>query len=310
MTDSAQTLPVPGAVGKLYDQLTLNAMKDGTFNTNVHIGYWDSPDSDATIEEAMDRLTDVFIEHLKVDGTSHVLDLGCGVGGPGLRVVDRTGARVTGISISEEQIKTANRLAAEAGVADRAVFQHGDAMRLPFPDRSFDAVMALESLCHMPDRQRVLTEIGRVLVPGGRARPDRCVRPRPARTGAAPGRREVLPRPHGDHGGPGRLHRAAAPVRPASARRPRRHGADHPAHRPRTGEDGASRRASRGHGREQLRLLRGRVPPRRPGRCRHLRLPAGQRGTALIRGVGWPTPGHPTRPPHRERTHARKAGRT
>jgi ubiquinone/menaquinone biosynthesis C-methylase UbiE len=168
MTDSAQTLPVPGAVGKLYDQLTLNAMKDGTFNTNVHIGYWDSPDSDATIEEAMDRLTDVFIEHLDVDGTSHVLDLGCGVGGPGLRVVDRTGARVTGISISEEQIKTANRLAAEAGVADRAAFRHGDAMRLPFPDRSFDAVMALESLCHMPDRQRVLTEVGRVLVPGGR----------------------------------------------------------------------------------------------------------------------------------------------
>ncbi|MFD7661819.1 SAM-dependent methyltransferase [Streptomyces sp. NPDC059788] len=168
MTDSAQTVPVPGAVGELYDRLTLNAMHDGTFNTNVHIGYWDTPDSEATIEEAMDRLTDVFIEHIRVDASSHVLDLGCGVGGPGLRVVARTGARVTGISISEEQIKTANRLAAEAGVADRAVFQHGDAMKLPFADASFDAVMALESLCHMPDRQQVLTEIARVLVPGGR----------------------------------------------------------------------------------------------------------------------------------------------
>ncbi|KOV67638.1 SAM-dependent methyltransferase [Streptomyces sp. MMG1121] len=168
MTDTAQTPPVPGAVGKLYDQLTLNAMKEGTFNTNVHIGYWDTPDSEASIEEAMDRLTDVFIEHMKVDQASHVLDLGCGVGGPGLRVVAHTGARVTGISISEEQIKTANRLAAEAGMADRAVFQHGDAMKLPFPDRSFDAVMALESLCHMPDRQQALGEISRVLVPGGR----------------------------------------------------------------------------------------------------------------------------------------------
>ncbi|MFI2200286.1 SAM-dependent methyltransferase [Streptomyces sp. NPDC020192] len=168
MTDSAQTLPVPGAVGKLYDELTLNAMKDGTFNTNVHIGYWDSPDSDASIEEAMDRLTDVFIEHMQVDKGSHVLDLGCGVGGPGLRVVERTGARVTGISISEEQIRTANRLAAAAGVAGRAVFRHGDAMELPFPDASFDAVMALESFCHMPDRQQVLQEVSRVLVPGGR----------------------------------------------------------------------------------------------------------------------------------------------
>ncbi|MEV7425271.1 methyltransferase domain-containing protein [Streptomyces sp. NPDC091212] len=168
MTESTRTLPVPGAVGELYDRLTLSAMHDGSFNPNVHIGYWDTPDSRATIEEAMDRLTDVFTDWLKVDGSSHVLDLGCGVGGPGLRVVAHTGARVTGISISEEQIKTANRLAAEAGLADRAVFQHGDAMKLPFAEGSFDAVMALESLCHMPDRQQVLTDVARVLVPGGR----------------------------------------------------------------------------------------------------------------------------------------------
>ncbi|WP_374984049.1 SAM-dependent methyltransferase [Streptomyces fradiae] len=163
-----QTQPVPGAVGELYDRLTLSAMNDGTFNPNVHIGYWDTPDSEATIEEAMDRLTDVFIDWLKADGSSHVLDLGCGVGGPGLRVVRQTGARVTGISISEEQIKTANRLAAEAGLADRAVFRHGDAMELPFADGSFDAVMALESICHMPDREHVLTDVARVLAPGGR----------------------------------------------------------------------------------------------------------------------------------------------
>lgn len=168
MTDPVQTLPEPEAVGKLYDRLTLSAMNDGTFNPNVHIGYWDTPDSEATIEEAMDRLTDVFIERMRVDDSSHVLDLGCGVGGPGLRVVKHTGARVTGISISEEQIKTAGRLAAEAGLADRAVFQHGDAMQLPFADASFDAVMALESVCHMPDRQQVFTEVCRVLRPGGR----------------------------------------------------------------------------------------------------------------------------------------------
>ncbi len=62
----------------------------------------------------MDRLTDVLIERLLVDETDHVLDVGCGVGGPGLRVVESTGARLTGISISEEQVKTANRLAEEA----------------------------------------------------------------------------------------------------------------------------------------------------------------------------------------------------
>ncbi|WP_279389255.1 methyltransferase domain-containing protein [Streptomyces sp. BK205] len=103
-----------------------------------------------------------------VGETDHVLDLGCGVGGPGLRVVERTGARLTGISISEEQVKTANRLAEEAGRADRAVFRRADAMELPFEDGSFDAVMALESIIHMPDREQVLTEVARVLRPGGR----------------------------------------------------------------------------------------------------------------------------------------------
>ncbi|MFD7814714.1 SAM-dependent methyltransferase [Streptomyces sp. NPDC059785] len=168
MTDSTQALPEPEAVGKLYDRLTLTALGDGTFNPNIHIGFWDTPDSTATLEEAVDRLTDVLIERLLVDDSAHVLDLGCGVGGPGLRVARETGARVTGVSISQEQVKTANRLAEEAGLADRAVFRHADAMKLPFEDASFDAVMALESIIHMPDRQQVLTEAARVLQPGGR----------------------------------------------------------------------------------------------------------------------------------------------
>ena len=163
-----QTLPQPHEVGALYDKLTLSAMRDGDFNTNVHIGYWDSPESTATIEEAMDRLTDVFVERLQVDPSSHVLDLGCGVGGPGLRLAVRTGARVTGISVSAEQIRTANGLAAETGLAARVAFEHADAMDLPFQDQAFDAVMALESICHVPDRDRVFREISRVLRPGGR----------------------------------------------------------------------------------------------------------------------------------------------
>lgn len=168
MTDSAQTQPVPEAVGELYDRLTLSAMNDGTFNPHVHIGFWDTPESVIPLEEAVVRLTDVVIDRLAVDESAHILDLGCGVGGPGLQIVARTGARVTGVTISREQVKTANRLAAEAGVADRAVFRHADAMKLPFKGESFDAVMALESIGHLPDRQQALTEVCRVLRPGGR----------------------------------------------------------------------------------------------------------------------------------------------
>ncbi|MBO3676495.1 methyltransferase domain-containing protein [Streptomyces sp. NEAU-YJ-81] len=168
MPESTLPVPVPEAVGKLYDEILHEELSYGFVNRQLHIGFWDDPESDTPYEEAAVRFTDVVIERLKVDANAHVLDLGCGVGGPGLQIVERTGARVTGISISEEQIKAANKNAADAGFADRAVFRHANAMRLPFEDETFDAVMALESMVHMPDREQVLSEVYRVLRPGGR----------------------------------------------------------------------------------------------------------------------------------------------
>jgi cyclopropane fatty-acyl-phospholipid synthase-like methyltransferase len=69
--------------------------------------------------EAADRLIDVMTENLKIGVRSHVLDVGCGIGGPGVRIARLTGARVTGISVSQEQIRLANSLAESAGVTER-----------------------------------------------------------------------------------------------------------------------------------------------------------------------------------------------
>lgn len=135
---------------------------------NLHVGYWDDPGSEVPLGEAADRLTDVMTEKLKIGTGSHVLDIGCGIGGPGVRIARRTGARVTGISISQEQIRLANSLAESAGVTERVVFQRADAMELPFPAQSFDAAIALESFFHMPDRGQVLAQICQSLRPGGR----------------------------------------------------------------------------------------------------------------------------------------------
>jgi len=162
-------MSTPDKVGRLYDGFAARcAASIFGDSMSLHVGYWDNPDSEAPFSEAADRLTDLMSEKLQIGPGSHVLDVGCGVGGPGVRIARLTGARVTGISISQEQIAVANSLAESAGLAERVVFQQANAMEMPFPAESFDAAIALESIPHMPDRGQVLTQICQSLRPGGR----------------------------------------------------------------------------------------------------------------------------------------------
>jgi ubiquinone/menaquinone biosynthesis C-methylase UbiE len=74
--------------------------------------------------------------------------------------------RLTGIEWSPAMLEQARRRADELG---RAVdLREGDAQALPFPDACFDTVVCTLSLCAIPDDQRAVAEMIRVLRPGGR----------------------------------------------------------------------------------------------------------------------------------------------
>jgi SAM-dependent methyltransferase len=72
---------------------------------------------------------------------------------------------VIGVDISDIQLDTARRLAAECGVAN-VRFERGDIYALPYPDNSFDAAFANHVIEHLSDPVRALKEIHRVLKPG------------------------------------------------------------------------------------------------------------------------------------------------
>ena len=91
-----------------------------------------------------------------------VLDLGCNVG-YGTAILASTAARAVGIDVSDQAIQEArSRFPA-------AEFQVVDGMRLPFADGSFDLLTSMQVIEHIVDYDNYLSEIRRVLRPGGTA---------------------------------------------------------------------------------------------------------------------------------------------
>jgi len=113
------------------------------------------------------RYLDELIARLKINENTHVLDVGCGVGGPAVYIADQTGCKVTGIDVSDVGVEMANKLAKKANLEDRTDFHIGDAMKMPFSDNTFDLAISLNVMNVFEDKAGLFKEVLRVLKPQG-----------------------------------------------------------------------------------------------------------------------------------------------
>ena len=118
--------------------------------------------------QAIARHEHYLAAQLGLTENQHVLDVGCGVGGPAREISRFTGAKIVGLNNNDYQIARGNAWAAKNNMSDKIHLVKGDFMQMDFPENSFDAVYAIEATCHAPALEGVYGEIYKVLKPGGK----------------------------------------------------------------------------------------------------------------------------------------------
>jgi ubiquinone/menaquinone biosynthesis C-methylase UbiE len=106
------------------------------------------------------------MEQLGFDEASHVLDVGCGLGGAARFVASTCAGRVTGIDLTPEYISTGRALCGWLGLDKRVTLEQGSALAMPFGEQAFDGGYMLHVGMNIEDKTALFSEVFRTLKPG------------------------------------------------------------------------------------------------------------------------------------------------
>lgn len=107
-----------------------------------------------------------FLDQLGLSDQSHVLDIGCGLGGPARFAASRYGSTVTGIDLTAEFVQTGQVLCQWLGLDNSIELVEGSALAMPFDNSGFDAAYMMHVGMNIADKESLFGEVARVLKPG------------------------------------------------------------------------------------------------------------------------------------------------
>jgi SAM-dependent methyltransferase len=105
-------------------------------------------------------------DRLPIQAHHHILDIGCGLGGPARYFAHRFHCTVSGIDITKPFVEAANKLTHLLGMEDRVIIEHGNGHHLPYADGMFDGAYTQHVTMNVADRAQFFAEAYRVLKPG------------------------------------------------------------------------------------------------------------------------------------------------
>jgi ubiquinone/menaquinone biosynthesis C-methylase UbiE len=148
--------------GELLAAISLGIEKLGKTSTNVSV------DDLAAVDEFHigGRQASVeFLNQLELSADNHILDIGCGIGGTSRFVADRYKCTVSGIDLSDEYIRTGEKLCAWLGLEKTIHLKQGSALQTGFENNRFDAAYMLHVGMNIEDKNALFEEAFRVLRP-------------------------------------------------------------------------------------------------------------------------------------------------
>ncbi|MBE2228970.1 MAG: methyltransferase domain-containing protein [Ignavibacteria bacterium] len=143
---------------KNYSEEIYKAIREETFGEDIGQNSW------LTADEYREMFS-----LLGLTAGSSVLEIAPGSGGPAAFMVKVCGCDLTGLEYDSNGVDNSRKLAEASGLTAQMKFQQGDASEpLPFEDGSFNAVITIDAINHLKNRDKVLKEFYRVLKPGGK----------------------------------------------------------------------------------------------------------------------------------------------